>query len=77
MQHISWFMLFRGCRYANERDDDRSMEASWQQIQAEERRSARMGRSEDERAEAEEARRIAAKQAKKKAWQKNKGMIDA
>lgn len=52
-------------RFANERFDDRSMEASWQQIQAEERRSARMGRSEDEKAEQEELQRLATKAAKK------------
>lgn len=52
-------------RYQHERDD-RSMEASWQQIQAEERRSARAGRDADQMAEREEQRRIAEKKAKKK-----------
>ena len=51
------------------------MEANWREIQAEERRSARLGRSEDERADAEEQRRLAAKQAKK-AKHKPRGLID-
>ena len=52
------------------------MEVNWQQIQAEERRSARMGRSEDEKAEQEELRRLAAKQAAKKAKQRPQGFLD-
>ena len=54
------------CRYKNERFDDRSMEADWKSIQAEERRSAKMGRSEDEKAELEELARQKAKAAAKK-----------
>jgi len=46
--------------------DDRLMEASWNEVQAEERKSLRMGRAEDEKAEAEEARRMAEKAAAKK-----------
>ena len=52
------------------------MEANWQQIQAEERRSARLGRSEDEKAEEEELRRVAAKKAAKKAKHKHQGFLD-
>lgn len=64
------------CRFANERYDDRSMEANWQQIQAEERRSTRMGRSEDEKAEQEEVRRVAAKKAAKTKHKRPKGLLD-
>ena len=53
------------CRYMHERDD-RSMEVSWQQMQAEERRSVRAGRDADAEAEREEQRRVAAKKARKK-----------
>ena len=53
------------CRYGHDRDD-RSMEVSWQQMQAEERRSARAGREADLAAERDEQRRIAEKKAKKK-----------
>ena len=53
------------CRYGHDRDD-RSMEVSWQQMQAEERRSARAGRDADQAAEREEQRRIAEKKARKK-----------
>ncbi|KAK9837717.1 hypothetical protein WJX74_003666 [Apatococcus lobatus] len=55
-------------KYGHDRDD-RSMEVSWQQMQAEERRSARAGRDADQAAEKEEQRRIAEKQASsKRAW---------
>jgi hypothetical protein len=53
-------------KYQDDWADDRRMEASWEQLQAEERRSARMGRAEDAREEAEEARRLAAKAKKRK-----------
>ena len=46
--------------------DDRSMEASYQQMQAEERRSLKLARADDRRAEAEEAARAAAKAARRK-----------
>lgn len=52
------------------------MEANWQQIQAEERRSTRMGRSEDEKAEQEEVRRVAAKKAAKTKHKRPKGLLD-
>ncbi len=52
-------------RFADE-GDDRAMVASRAQIEAEERRSARLGRGEDERAAAEEAAAAAAKAAKRK-----------
>ena len=42
------------------------MEAGWRAVQVEEGRSKRAGRSEDERAEAEEAARRAAKEKRKK-----------
>ena len=42
------------------------MEASYQEMQAEERRSKRLGREEDARAEAEEAAHNAAKASRKK-----------
>lgn len=51
-------------RYGNE-GDDRSMVASRAQIEAEERRSLRAGRAEDERDAEAEARARAAKVAKK------------
>ena len=54
-------------RFKDEKFDDRSMEADWRTIQAEERRSLRMGRTEDEKAEAEELARQKAKAAKKRA----------
>jgi len=54
------------CRFAKEDLVDRSMEADWRAIQAEERRSARLGRGEDERAEQEELARQRAKAAAKK-----------
>ena len=53
------------CRFKDDYDD-RLMEASWNEVQAEERKSLRMGRDEDEKAEAEEARRMAEKAAAKK-----------
>ena len=53
------------CRYSG-LDDDRGMEASYQEMQAEERRSKRLGREEDARAEAEEAAHNAAKASRKK-----------
>jgi hypothetical protein len=53
-------------RYADDWGDDRRMEASWEQLQAEERRSARMGRLEDQAAEEEEARRLKAKAVRKR-----------
>lgn len=46
--------------------DDRSMEANFKQIQAEERRSARMGREDDRRAEEEELRHEEEKRKKKR-----------
>lgn len=52
------------CRFQDERFNDREMEASWAQIQAEEKRSARLGRREDDEAledEEAEAARLAAK----------------
>jgi len=52
-------------RFADE-GGDRAMVASRAQIEAEERRSARLGRGEDERAAAEEAAVAAAKAAKRK-----------
>lgn len=61
-------------RFKDEKDD-RSMEADWRSIQAEERRSARLGRSEDERAEHEELARQKAKAAKKKAKRPNTGFL--
>ena len=63
------------CRFKNERFDDRSMEADWKSIQAEERRSARMGRSEDEKAEAEELARQRSKATAKKKRQKTSSFI--
>lgn len=60
------------CRFKNERFDDRSMEADWKSIQAEERRSAKMGRSEDEKAELEELARQKAKAAAKAAHKSKK-----
>lgn len=63
-------MSQNACRFKNERFDDRSMEADWKSIQAEERKSARMGRTEDEKAEAEELARQKAKAAAKKKRQK-------
>lgn len=53
-------------RYREERFDDRSMVASAREIEAEERRSARMARAEDEKEEEEERRRAEAKAAKKR-----------
>jgi len=53
-------------KFAKEDLVDRSMEADWRAIQAEERRSARLGRGEDERAEQEELARQRAKAAAKK-----------
>ncbi|KXZ50048.1 hypothetical protein GPECTOR_18g29 [Gonium pectorale] len=44
-------------RYRDDPFDDRTMEASWRQVEAEEKRSERMGRMEDELAEEEEERR--------------------
>ena len=61
-------------RYKDERDD-KSMEADWRSIQAEERKSSRMGRTEDEKAEAEELARIKAKAAKKKAKRSNTSFL--
>ncbi|KAL0019848.1 hypothetical protein WJX79_006536 [Trebouxia sp. C0005] len=46
--------------------DDRTMEANYKQIQAEERRSARLGREDDRRAEEEELREQEEKRKKKK-----------
>ena len=56
----------RMCRYGHDRDD-RSMEVSYQQMQAEERRSARAGRDADQAAEREEQRRIGREEGKKEA----------
>ncbi|KAI8467424.1 MAG: hypothetical protein J3K34DRAFT_430614 [Monoraphidium minutum] len=53
-------------KYRDEWGDDRRMEASWGQLQAEERRSARLGRAEDAAAEEEEARRLGAKAGRKR-----------
>jgi F0F1-type ATP synthase membrane subunit b/b' len=53
--------------------DDRKMEASAADIAAEERRSARMGRAEDEREAEEEARRSMAKAEKKDKRQRKRG----
>ena len=47
-------------------DDDRNMEVSYQQMQAEERRSKRLGQEEDARADAEEAAHNADKAARKR-----------
>ena len=54
------------CRFKKEDLDNRSMEADWKSIQAEEKRSARLGRGEDEKAEQEELERQRAKAAAKK-----------
>ena len=45
------------CRFADERFDDRRMEVGWAAVQAEERRSARLGRDDDAAAEAQERAR--------------------
>lgn len=45
--------------------DDRKMEASAAEIAAEERRSARLGKAEDEKEAEAEARRLAVKEAKR------------
>lgn len=55
--------------------DDRSMEASYKQIQAEERRSARMGREDDLRAEEEELRMQEEKRKKKKRAKGSSGLV--
>ena len=52
-------------RYREDPADDRRMEASWQEMQSEERRSAKLGRAADKQAEIEEAARVAAKAARK------------
>eukprot|EP00198_Chlamydomonas_reinhardtii_P011887 XP_001701224.1 predicted protein [Chlamydomonas reinhardtii] len=44
-------------RYRDDPYDDRSMEVGWRQVVAEEKRSERMGRMEDELAEEEEERK--------------------
>ena len=62
------------CRFKDERFDDRSMEADWRSIQAEEKRSARLGRTEDEKAELEELAHQKAKAARKRA-KPSKGFI--
>ncbi|KAK9806070.1 hypothetical protein WJX72_000097 [[Myrmecia] bisecta] len=62
-------------KFKDERVDDRSMEASYAQILAEERRSARMGRDDDAKAEAEELRRLAEKAKKKKKKHKSAGLV--
>ncbi|MEW5318546.1 MAG: hypothetical protein WDW38_009762 [Sanguina aurantia] len=59
-------------RYAGEPADDRSMVVGWRQLQAEEKRSARTARNEDDEAEKEEARHRAEKIKKKEARQKEK-----
>lgn len=53
-------------RYKDDWGDDRMMEASWAQVQAEEKRSARAGREEDIREEMEELKRLKTKAAKKR-----------
>ncbi|KAL3151444.1 Protein SPT2 [Trebouxia sp. C0009 RCD-2024] len=55
--------------------DDRSMEASYKQIQAEERRSARMGREDDLRAEEEELKMQEEKRKKKKRAKGSSGLV--
>ena len=50
-------------RYRDEPLDDRRMEAGWREVQAEERRSAKLGATDDAREEAAEAARQAAKAA--------------
>ena len=64
------------CRFKDERFDDRSMQADWKSIQAEERRSARLGRSEDEKAELEELARQKVKAAAKKKRPKTGLFVD-
>ena len=49
------------CRYRDEPFDDRRMEMSWREVQAEERRSAKLGAADDAREEAAEAARQIAK----------------
>lgn len=68
-------MVSCGCRFKDERFDDRSMEADWKSIQAEERRSAKMGRTEDEKAEMEELARQRAKAAAKKKRKRQNGFL--
>ncbi len=63
------------CRFKDESFDDRSMEADWKSIQAEERRSAKMGRGEDEKAEAEELARQKSKAAAKKRSKKSASFL--
>lgn len=54
-------LCFAPCRFLDEHFDDRRMEVGWSAIEAEERRSARLGRDADGKAEAEErARRVSA-----------------
>eukprot|EP00775_Hariotina_reticulata_P006415 gene6415-6646_t len=60
-------------RYKDNMFDDRKMEASAAEIAAEERRSARMGRAEDEREAEEEARRATAKADKKEKRTRKRG----
>ncbi|GFR48717.1 hypothetical protein Agub_g10674, partial [Astrephomene gubernaculifera] len=59
-------------RYRDENFDDRTMEASWRQVVAEEKRSERMGRLEDDMAEQEEERRRNEKIRKMKALKKQR-----
>ncbi len=54
------------CRFQNERDDDRSMEVGWREVQAEEKRSGRLGRKEDLEAEKEERAELERKMRRKK-----------
>lgn len=51
------------------------MIAGWKSIQAEERKSAKMGRTDDEKAEAEELARQKAKAAAKKKRKKSSGFL--
>lgn len=55
--------------------DDRTMEANYKQIQAEERRSARLGREDDRRAEEEELREQEEKRKKKKRARATGGLV--
>ncbi|DBA93957.1 hypothetical protein WJX77_001982 [Trebouxia sp. C0004] len=55
--------------------DDRTMEANYKQIQAEERRSARLGREDDRRAEEEELREQEEKRKKRKRARATGGLV--
>ncbi|GFH06171.1 uncharacterized protein HaLaN_00756 [Haematococcus lacustris] len=59
-------MLLRPPRYSAADDDDRNMEVSFQQIAAEERRSAKLGRKEDLLEELREQERLRAKAKRQK-----------